>query len=89
MNIWEQDKLIIFIAFVIPGFISLKAYELFFPAQKTESSKQIVDAITYSCINYALLYWLILYIENSTLKFTNTFIYYLFKETLINPHFLR
>ncbi len=68
MSIWEVDKLILFIAFVIPGFISIKAYELYFSGQVKDSSKQIVDAITYSCINYALLSWLILSIENSSLK---------------------
>ncbi len=56
MNIWEMDKLLIFIAFVIPGFISLKTYELLCPGDLKDSSKQIIDAIAYSCINYALLF---------------------------------
>jgi len=34
MNIFEIDKLIIFIAFVIPGFISIKVYNLLSPTQK-------------------------------------------------------
>jgi hypothetical protein len=36
MNIWEVDKLIIFIAFVIPGFISIKVYDLFVPTERRE-----------------------------------------------------
>jgi hypothetical protein len=78
MNIWEQDKLLLFIAFVIPGFVSLKAYELFFPSQRTESVKQIVEAITYSCINYALLFWLIVFVESSDIKATCGFLYFVF-----------
>lgn len=78
MKIWDENSLVLFIAFVIPGFISLKAYELFFPSEKTESSKQIVDAITYSCINYALLFWLIISVERSCIKTSNTFIYFSF-----------
>jgi len=67
MNIWDAEKLLIFIAFVIPGFISLKVYELLNPGMYKESSKQIVDAVTYSCLNYSILVWPILAVERSTL----------------------
>ncbi|AIV05950.1 hypothetical protein HYO55_15030 [Vibrio parahaemolyticus] len=66
MSIWDIDKLQLFIMFVIPGFISIKTYELLYPSQLRDSSKQIVDAITYSCINYAILYWFIDAIESQT-----------------------
>ncbi len=56
MNIWEMDKIFLVILFVIPGFISIKTYELLYPGQIKESSKQIVDAVAYSCINYAFLF---------------------------------
>lgn len=65
MNIWEVDKLFLFIAFVIPGFISIRAYELFFPGNNEESSKKLIDAVTYSCINYALLFPLIYWVEQA------------------------
>lgn len=68
MNIWEADKLLLFIAFVIPGFISLKVYELLNPGVQKESSKQIIDAITYSCVNYAILFAPILAVERSALS---------------------
>jgi len=64
LNIWEIDKLFLFIAFVIPGFISIKLFELLFPAQVKDSSKQFIDAIAYSCINYALLLLPIYWIES-------------------------
>ncbi len=78
MDIWDQNKLLLFIAFVIPGFVSLKAYELFFPSLRAESEKQIVEAITYSCINYALLFWLIVFVERSGVKNTCVFLYFAF-----------
>ncbi|EKO4006960.1 DUF6338 family protein [Vibrio fluvialis] len=65
MSIWEVDKLVLFIAFVIPGFISIRAYELFFPGNNEDSSKKLIDAITYSCVNYALLFPLIYWVENA------------------------
>ena len=65
MNIWEADKLVLFIAFVIPGFISLKAYSMLVPSEQKDSGGKLIDAIAYSCINYALLSPLILYVESN------------------------
>lgn len=78
MDIWELDKFILFIAFVIPGFISIKCYQLFFPGLSRPTSEQIIDAIAYSSINYAVLILPIIGIENSTLKTIYPFLYYLF-----------
>lgn len=65
MDIWEADKLIVFIAFVIPGFITLKLYGLLYPSEQKDSTGQLIDAVTYSCINYAILAWPILLLETS------------------------
>lgn len=64
MDIWQIDKLLLFIAFVIPGFISIKVYELLYPGLPKDSSKQLVDAVAYSCINYALLFIPIYIVES-------------------------
>jgi hypothetical protein len=78
MDIWETDKLILFIAFVIPGFISIKWYELVFPGVEKESSDRLIDAISYSSINYALLIIPINYIESSNIRHSFLFLYYIF-----------
>lgn len=53
MNIWNPEAIFIFIMFVIPGFISLKIYKLLVPSDHNENSLlTLLDAITYSCINY-------------------------------------
>lgn len=78
MNIWETDKLIIFLLFVIPGFISLKTYELLVPNEQKDSSKQIIDAVAYSCMNYAILLMPIIYIESNSIKATSPIWYYIF-----------
>lgn len=78
MKVWEVDKLFLFIAFVIPGFISIKVYELLFPTQQKDSSKQLIDAITYSCINYSLLLWPILEVESSSLSQAHPSMYRIF-----------
>ncbi|WAB92009.1 DUF6338 family protein [Pseudomonas citronellolis] len=78
MDIWESDKLILFIAFAIPGFISIKFYQLFFPGTARPVSEQLIDAVAYSCINYAALFWLIVQVEGSALKEVHIWLYYLF-----------
>jgi hypothetical protein len=78
MDIWDIDKLALFIAFVIPGFISIKAYQLAFPGAERATSEQIVDAIAYSSINYALLILPIISVESGSLKETCKIFYYLF-----------
>lgn len=78
MDIWATDKLVLFIAFAIPGFVSLKLYETIFPSEARESSERIVDAVAYSCINYALLLWPIYEIERQQLRISNPQVYIAF-----------
>jgi hypothetical protein len=78
MDIWETNKLVIFIAFVIPGFVSLKTYELLLPSAPKESGKQLIDAVAYSCINYALLLLPIYLVEKSQIRCTHPSVYIAF-----------
>lgn len=57
MDIWSADKLVLFIAFVVPGFVSLKTYALLSPSGSRQAATEIVDAVSFSSINYALLSW--------------------------------
>jgi hypothetical protein len=68
MDIWDANKLGLFIAFVVPGFVSLKTYELISPRAAKDASQQLIDAVAYSCINYALLLWPILVIQSSDVR---------------------
>lgn len=75
MDIWEIDKLVLAIAFLIPGFISIKFYELFSPGEAKDSSKMMVDALAYSCINFALFSWAIYLVETSNWRVTQLSLY--------------
>ena len=55
MGALEADKLVIFVLFVIPGFVSLRVYDLLYPAERVDGLRRLVEAISYSCINYAVL----------------------------------
>jgi hypothetical protein len=56
MEILEGNKLLLFFAFVMPGFLALKAYQLKRPLPNASPAQQVVDATCYSFINYALLF---------------------------------
>ncbi len=75
MDIWETNKLLLFIAFVIPGFVTLKMYELLIPAEPKESSKQLIDAVAFSCINYALLFAPIYLVETYGVRAAHPLLY--------------
>lgn len=78
MDIWEADKLLLFIGFVIPGFISMKAYELLVPGPAKDSSKQIIDAVAYSSVNYALMLGPILWVESTRIHTGHPLLYIIF-----------
>lgn len=78
MDIWDSNKLLVFIAFVIPGFISLKTYQLISPSQTKDSDKLLIDAIAYSSVNYALLLWPIYEIESNKIQESAPSLYVLF-----------
>jgi len=75
MNIWEIDKLQLFLMFVVPGFISIKIYDLIIPGERRDFSKAIVEAIAYSSLNFALLSWLIALINTGDFATKHQFIY--------------
>ncbi|MBY8036382.1 hypothetical protein KW477_00235 [Vibrio fluvialis] len=75
----SSEQLLLFVYFVVPGLISIKAYELYYPSQKKEASRLLIDSITFSCINYVFSLWIINFVETSPVQFREnlSFLYYL------------
>ncbi len=65
MEIWEVDKLVLFLIFFIPGFISIKIYNSIIPTQPRDSTIYLLDAIGFSALNFAAMSWLILIIHSN------------------------
>lgn len=78
MELLDANKLVLFVVFVVPGFVSLKTYQLLFQTAPRDASTQIVDAVAYSCLNYALLAWPILSVEESNAKNSSPQLYFAF-----------
>lgn len=51
------DKLALFLVFVVPGFVAMKTHDLLIPAEPRTWGSSLVEAISYSMLNLALLFW--------------------------------
>lgn len=51
------DTLLLFALIFVPGFISIKAYDLIYPGAQRKMSENALDAISYGCINLVVFWW--------------------------------
>ncbi len=63
MDVWSADKLTLFLIFFVPGFISIKIYDLLVPGETRDFARAWFDALAYSALNFAALSWLIVLIH--------------------------
>ncbi|WP_312560648.1 DUF6338 family protein [Anaerospora sp.] len=56
MNIWEVDKLQLFLSLFIPGFLIIKVYDILFPNCSRDFSKAWFDAVAFSSLHYGIAY---------------------------------
>ena len=63
MNIWEIDKVFLFLVLVLPGFISIKIYSNLIATDAIDFSKSLIEAICFSVLNFGILAFPISYIN--------------------------
>lgn len=57
LDLIREGNLAIVIIFFIPGFISIKVYDLLVPSTTKDTSKRVFDILAYSSINFVILSW--------------------------------
>lgn len=62
MDLFDGNKILLFIFFFIPGFVALKTYEFFYAVNKKDLGKEILDAVFFSCLNYSVIGFPLIYI---------------------------
>jgi len=77
MDIWNVDKLTLFLIFFLPGFVSLKIYDLMIPSARRDFSKSVFEVVGYSALNFGALSWLIYLIHQNNFPSAHEF-WYLF-----------
>lgn len=65
MDVWNADKLTLFVLFFLPGFISMKVYDLIVAGESRDFSKSIFEAVAYSTLNFGALFWLIVIVQTN------------------------
>jgi len=75
-DIFEINKIILFIIFFVPGFISMKVYHLLIASERINFSESFSEAIGFSSINFAAFSWLIIIINRNSF-YKNYFTWYL------------
>lgn len=60
MDLKSTNDILIFIVFFIPGFVMMKTYNLLVARDKVDFSSDFLEAIAFSCLNYAICSPLIL-----------------------------
>jgi len=64
-DLWTTDKLILFLAFFIPGFIAIQIYSLFISTGERDFTKLLPDVVAYSAIHYAVTGWIIFVVPDA------------------------
>jgi len=77
MAIWQPDNFSSFLIFFIPGFVSLKVYDSLVPSERRDFSKSFFEAISYSAINFAFFYPLIILIDTPSFYQAHKYLYLL------------
>ena len=64
MDIWEPEKIFLFLALFMPGFVSIKVYELIIASRKRDFKNSLLEAVGFSVLNFTVLSWLIIIISS-------------------------
>lgn len=79
-GILEPQTLVLFLFFVVPGFITVQTYDLIVPSERRNFGESFVDIIAYSFVVLAIAVWpFLLVVNNRAAIVTNvsTTVYYL------------
>ena len=77
MNIWEIDKVFLFLVLVLPGFVSIKVYSNLIASDKIDFSKSLIEAICFSALNFGILAFPISFINSGNLLESSPVFYWL------------
>jgi hypothetical protein len=57
VNPFNPETLRLVFIYFVPGFISMKVYDMLVPSERRDFSKSLLEAVSFSSINFAILYW--------------------------------
>lgn len=89
-DLLSPDKLNLFLFFVVPGFVSLKTYDLMVPSARRDLSQSIIEVVSFSMVNLAIWYWLVDLLSAHNVRTNQPALFYIamFVVLLISPALL-
>ncbi len=73
MEHFTTSNLVIFAALVVPGFLSMKVFSLFHPRDRVRLKDDLLEAVAFGIVNFALLSWPIARLAEPGFSTTNPF----------------
>jgi len=70
------ETLSIFLVFVVPGFVAIKAHDLMVPAARRNFGDSIIEVISYSMVNLALFFWAVSLLHRDGFSTAHPFWYF-------------
>jgi len=58
-DLLNPQTLELFLLFVVPGFVAMKAHDLLIPAPTRNWGDSLIEVVSYSMLNLGLLFWLV------------------------------
>lgn len=65
MDQWQMSTIPLFLIFFVPGFVSMKVYDLLIAGERRDFSRAVLEAMGYGALNFAALSWLIIIAQSA------------------------
>jgi hypothetical protein len=69
VDIFSSDKLILFLIFFVPGFISTKIWSLVVPSDYRKISDYLLEVVSYGCVNFAIWFYPVYLLKDNEFSF--------------------
>jgi len=66
VEVFNRDKILLFLVFFFPGFVSVKVYDWLMPGQPRKFTDAVLEVVGFSCWNYAALSWWLIHLVLKT-----------------------
>jgi len=67
VDLLKNENLPLLLVFFVPGFISIKIYDLLVPGERRDFSSALIEALGFGALNFAMLSWIVLPLQHRAL----------------------
>ena len=86
MKIWDPESIQFFLLLFVPGFISIKVYDLLIPGERRDFVKTIPEAVSFSALNIAFFFPIsLMFSDDLFVKNPGLYVLFLYSVFLLVP----